>query len=155
MKPESGKSLSVWAATAEVPKFTALDKDIETEVCVVGGGITGITTAYLLAEEGKKVVLLEDGNLCSGETSRTTAHITNVIDDRYYYIERMHGEEGARLAAESQNAAISKISELVKKLKIDCDFYHVDGYLFFSPDDDADILEKEHDAASKAGIEVE
>ena len=48
-----------------------------------------------------------------------------------------------------------RLSELVKKLKIDCDFYHVDGYLFFSPDDDADILEKEHDAASKAGIEVE
>lgn len=154
MKPESGKSLSIWASTDDVPKFESLKNNIETEVCVIGAGITGITTAYLLAEKGKQVVVIDDGNICSGETARTTAHITNVIDDRYYNIESMHGEEASRLAAESQNAAIAKIKDLVKSLKIDCDFYIVDGYLLFGTDE-TDIMQKEFEAAIRAGINVE
>jgi glycine/D-amino acid oxidase-like deaminating enzyme len=95
--------------TAEVPIQSKLIEDMTADVCIVGAGITGMTTALLLAREGQRVVVLDDGPIGGGETERTTAHLVNVLDDRYYEIERLHGENGARLAAESHIAAISCI----------------------------------------------
>lgn len=152
MKPQSGSSLSFWASTAEVPQYKYLLKDITADVCVVGAGITGLTTAYLLAKEGKKVVVIDSGPVGGGESGRTTAHITNIIDDRYYKIESWHGEKGARLAAESQTAAIDEIERIVMKEKIDCDFERVPGYLFFMDDQSNDIIDKELQAIRNAGI---
>lgn len=153
MKPESGKSLSIWAAGFNVPEFEALKNDIDTDVCVIGGGITGLTTAYLLSLEGKKVTLADDGNIGGGESGRTTAHITSVIDDRYSEIERLHGEEASRLAARSEVAAIDMIEKIVSKENIECDFKRVNGYLFFKPDDMTDLTE--YDACMRAGIKVD
>ncbi|RPI15801.1 MAG: FAD-dependent oxidoreductase [Ignavibacteriae bacterium] len=155
MKPQSGKTLSIWVDTAELPEYPPLDKDYQCEVCIVGAGITGITTAYLLAKEGKQVIIIDDGPIAGGETGRTTAHITNVIDDRYYKIEFWHGEEGARLAADSQTKAIETIEAIVEDEKIDCDFTRLNGYLIFKPDEQEDTLKEEADACRKAGIDVE
>jgi glycine/D-amino acid oxidase-like deaminating enzyme/nitrite reductase/ring-hydroxylating ferredoxin subunit len=154
MNAESGKSVSIWAATYDVPAFRKLDENIETDICIIGAGITGLLTACRLCLSGNKVVVLEDGQIGSGETARTTAHITNVIDDRFSEITRLHGEEACRLAAESQTAAIKLIEDLVTRYKIDCEFRHLDGYLFFRPEQDADALEDEYHAAIKAGIDV-
>src|SRR5687768_5942365 len=109
MKPESGATSSVWMCTFDVPQYDSLKQDTECDVCVVGAGITGLTAAYMLTRSGKKVIVVDDGSIGGGESARTTAHITNVIDDRYYHIENMHGKEGARLAAESQTAAVNMI----------------------------------------------
>src|SRR4051812_11215278 len=98
MASRTGQSTSVWMETAEAPRSTALDADIQADVCIVGAGIAGMTTALLLAREGRSVVVLDDGPVGGGQTQRTTAHLANAIDDRYYEIERMHGQEGARLA---------------------------------------------------------
>ncbi|HAX48332.1 MAG TPA: FAD-dependent oxidoreductase, partial [Bacteroidetes bacterium] len=84
MKPESGRTESIWMGTFDVPKFSMLTGNTECDVCIIGAGITGLTAAYLLLRSGKKVVIVDDGNIAGGESSRTTAHITNVIDDRYY-----------------------------------------------------------------------
>ncbi len=101
MKKSFEQSRSVWMDTAEVPLESQLTERISADVCIVGAGIAGMTTAYLLAKEGKSVVVLDDGPIGGGMTQRTTAHLVNALDDRYFELERLHGEEGARLAAES------------------------------------------------------
>lgn len=154
MIPESGKTQSIWMGTYDVPKFNELEKETDADVCIVGAGITGLTCAYLLCRNGKNVVVVDDGSIGGGESSRTTAHITNVIDDRYYVIERLHGENAARLAAESQTAAINLIERIILENNIECDFTRLKGYLIFKPEERAGVLEKEYDACKKAGINV-
>jgi glycine/D-amino acid oxidase-like deaminating enzyme/nitrite reductase/ring-hydroxylating ferredoxin subunit len=148
----SGDLQTAWTETAKVVSFSALKENIEADVCVVGGGISGITTAYLLNRAGKKVVLLEDGSIGSGETSRTTAHLTNAFDDRYFEMERMHSKQDIRILADSHSQAIDLIEKLVRTEAIDCDFERVPGYLFIPPGETLDILYKERDAAHRAGL---
>src|SRR5919199_668692 len=100
MKSDSGRTTSLWMETVDMPRFPKLGQDATCDVCVVGAGIVGMTTAYLLAREGKQVVVLDDGEVGGGETGRTTAHLAPALDDRYYEIERMHGEDGSRRAAD-------------------------------------------------------
>ncbi len=151
----SGSNISYWTDSSEPLIYQKIDGDKETEVLVIGGGIAGLTTAYCLARNGKKVILVEDGYLGSGETGRTTAHITYALDDRYYEIESILGEEKSRLAAESHKAAIDWISRIVKLEGFDCCFKHADGYLFIDPSDDADNLDREFEATRKAGLPTE
>src|SRR6476620_4257080 len=105
MSSDSGRSTSPWMAV-EMPSFPALTENQTADVCIVGAGIAGITTAYLLSRRGKSVVVLDDGPIGGGETGRTTAHLSNAVDDRYVEIERLHGEQGARIVADSHSAAI-------------------------------------------------
>ncbi|MFL5330091.1 MAG: FAD-dependent oxidoreductase [Gemmataceae bacterium] len=150
--PDNTQRTSVWVATAKVPEYPAIAKDEKADVCVVGAGIAGLSTAYLLAREGKRVVVIDDGRIGSGQTERTTAHLANAIDDRFYEIERVHGEEGAHLAAESHTAAIDRIEMNVRDEKIDCDFTRLDGYLFLMEGEDPDKLQLELKAANRAGL---
>ena len=143
---------SVWAATTKVPSFPSLTENAHCDVCVVGAGIAGLTTAYLLTRAGRTVVVLDDGPLAGGMTQMTTAHLSNAIDDRYIEIEKLHGEEGARLAAESHTAAINRIELIARKEQIECDFDRVDGYLFLGPDDKEELLDRELAAAHRAGL---
>jgi glycine/D-amino acid oxidase-like deaminating enzyme/nitrite reductase/ring-hydroxylating ferredoxin subunit len=152
MKPTSGTTLSVWAATVDEPKTLPLGEDRKTDVCIVGAGIAGLTTAYLLAKEGQSVIVLDDGPIGGGMTSRTTAHLTNALDDRFYELERLFGEEGSRLAAESHSAAIDFIEQTVADEKIDCEFERLDGYLFIPPDGRLQVLDDELPAAHRAGL---
>ena len=73
MKPTSGTTISIWAATTDEPKKSRLGEDITADVCIVGAGIAGLTTAYLLAKEQQSVIVLDDGPIGGGMTSRTTA----------------------------------------------------------------------------------
>jgi glycine/D-amino acid oxidase-like deaminating enzyme/nitrite reductase/ring-hydroxylating ferredoxin subunit len=156
MKTGSGSTQSVWMQTAKVNPRPNLTKDITKDVCVIGAGIAGLTTAYLLAQEGREVAVLDDGLIGSGETSRTTAHLVNELDDNYFELERLHGEKGAKLAAQSHSAAIDQIAAVITRERIDCDFERLDGYLFVPPGESTDILDKELDAVHRAGLtEVE
>ncbi len=148
----SGRLQPIWLTTAELPRFGPLERDLDVDVCVVGAGISGLTTAYLLVQAGKRVAVLEDGEICSGETGRTSAHLSTALDDRYFEIEHIHGAEGARLAAESHGAAIDLIEDIVKREKIDCEFERVDGFLFIPPGESLDILERELGATHRAGL---
>ena len=151
MGSDSGATTSPWMGD-EPPRFSPLDGHTRADVCVVGAGIAGLTTAYLLMREGRSVVVLDDGPIGGGETGRTTAHLSNALDDRYYNLEQLFGERGARLAAESHTAAIDCIERVSLEEKIDCDFERVDGYLFVPPDCPTDELERELDAARRAGL---
>jgi glycine/D-amino acid oxidase-like deaminating enzyme/nitrite reductase/ring-hydroxylating ferredoxin subunit len=152
MRSDTGRTDSIWMATAPLRTYPPLAEDLRTDVCVVGAGIAGITTAYLLAREGKRVVVLEDGPIGGGETGRTTAHLANALDDRFHVLERLHGQEGARLAAESHGAAIDRIEAIVAAERIACEFRRLDGYLFVPPGESLDILDAEFEAARRAGL---
>ena len=152
----SGSKTPLWAAARlDGLAYPPLTADLSADVCVIGAGIAGLTTAYMLARQAQSVVLLDDGHIGSGETGRTTAHLSNALDDRYYELERLHGHEGARLAAESHTVAIDTIESIVRAEGIDCDFERLDGYLFVPPMADHSELEDEFQAARRAGLSVE
>jgi glycine/D-amino acid oxidase-like deaminating enzyme/nitrite reductase/ring-hydroxylating ferredoxin subunit len=149
-------TVSIWMDTFEIPLETPLTERITADVCVVGAGIAGMTTAYLLSRSGKSVVVLDRGSIGGGMTGRTTAHLVNALDDRYFELEKLHGEEGARYAAESHTASIDQVETIVREEGIECEFQRLDGYLFVPPGDAKKILDDELGATHRAGlIEVE
>ena len=152
MKDDAQASTSIWMATANTPSQARLRDNIRTDVCIIGAGIAGLSTAYLLGREGRSVVVLDDGLIGGGMTGRTTAHLSNAYDDRYVEIEKLHGVEASRLTAESHTAAINKIAEIVAGEKIDCDFEYLDGFLFAHDPDSLVLLEDELAAAHRAGL---
>ena len=152
----AGAKPSFWERTAQKFYTTPLTENLMADICVIGAGIAGVTAAYLLAREGRDVVLIDDGPIGGGMTGRTTAHLVNALDDRYYELEKMLGQEFSRLSAESHTAAIDRIEKIVGDENLDCDFARVDGYLFLPPGGSVTNLKQELDAALRAGLlEVE
>ncbi len=151
----SGEHVSFWTDSVKPQETAPLLHNIETDVLVVGGGIAGLTTAYCLLTSGHRVVLVEDGLIGSGESGRTTAHLTNALDDRYYTLEKLFGKEKARLAAQSHTAAINWIENTIRLENIQCHFRRINGYLFLHPTDETDSLKKELKATHKAGLDTE
>ena len=153
MRSDSGSSTSVWMATSDVPDLPRVTQDMRTSVCIVGAGIAGMSTAYHLARAGRAVIVIDDGAVGGGETGRTTAHLTAALDDRYYNIEKVHGADGAHIAAASHSAAIDSIESVASQEDIDCDFERVDGFLFLGGDGTREDLERELDATHRAGLQ--
>ena len=151
-KSDEGKTVSYWEASESLLEKDSLNESIETEVCIIGGGISGLTTAYLLSKAGRRVVVIDDGAIGGGETSRTTAHLANALDDRIYRIEEWHGADKAKLAVESHGEAISQIERIAADENIDCDFERVDGYLIEAETGGEDDLQKELEAAHRVGF---
>lgn len=128
----SGYSLPVWVHKlpfSSLPTFPPLTSDLTTDgIVIIGAGIAGIHTAYELVLRGKHVTLLEARDVLSGESGRTSGHLTNDLDDGYVNIAKKHGEEGARVAAESHAWARERVGEVVKKLGIECEYRKVRAY---------------------------
>ncbi|HET9887652.1 MAG TPA: FAD-dependent oxidoreductase, partial [bacterium] len=150
-EPEEQTS-SLWMETVSLPTFAGLERNAEADVCIIGAGLAGLMTAYLLAREGRSIMVIEDGAIASGQTQRTTAHLSNAIDDRYLNIERWHGEDGARAAAQSHTEAIDLLESIARQEQISCDFERLDGYLFLAPEHSIGLLEDELAAAHRAGL---
>ncbi|MEW5850678.1 MAG: FAD-dependent oxidoreductase [Myxococcota bacterium] len=148
----SGRNTSNWLKSNPATRYPRLAEDVHGDVCVVGGGITGLTTALLLAEQGLRVTLVEDGAIGSGETGRTTAHLSSALDDRFSELERLHGRRGARQAGESHRAAIDTVERLVTQYEIDCEFTRIPGYLFAGRGQPHELLHQEAEAAHRAGF---
>jgi glycine/D-amino acid oxidase-like deaminating enzyme/nitrite reductase/ring-hydroxylating ferredoxin subunit len=153
MKSPDGATRPGWYEGISIPQYPQPPRgESRADVCVVGAGIAGLTTAYLLAGEGKKVVVLDEGPIGSGQTGRTSAHLASAIDDRFQEIERLLGLEASRVQYESHAAAIDRIERIARDERIDCDFKRLNAYLFPLPTDPPDILEKELAAAHRAGF---
>ena len=119
MRDDSQLTTSTWMAATNAPSQSLLKENIRTDVCVIGAGIAGLTTAYLLGREGRSVVVLDNGLIGGGMTGRTTAQLTNAGDNRYVEFEKLHGTDASRL-----------IAEIVYREKIDSTFHpleYLDG----------------------------
>lgn len=147
---------SYWMKTAALPKFPQLDGDVEVDVAVVGAGITGITTAYLAKQAGLKVALLERERCAQIDTGHTTAHLTAVVDERYYELQRRFDAETARNVWDAGAAAIDQIETLVQAENIPCGFKRCPGHLHLaSLDESPDELEREAKTLRDLGINAE
>lgn len=142
----------IWGDDAGLPEFRSLDTDTQADVCIVGGGIAGLSVAYLLVQTGKTVVVIDDGQIGHGMTGVTTAHLTCALDVRYREIERIHGEHYARMAARSHQAAINRIETIVGNESLDCGFERVPGFLFLAPGDKEETLTEELAALRRVGL---
>jgi glycine/D-amino acid oxidase-like deaminating enzyme/nitrite reductase/ring-hydroxylating ferredoxin subunit len=158
------------ATSPSFPKYSRLALDIATEVLVVGGGVTGLTTAYLLAKSGRKVVLIERDRCAMHDTGHTSAHLTMVTDSRLSELVKRFGRDHARAVWDAGLAAIETIatlSDTVRELGLDPGFEWVDGYLHAprpgaaddpateTTEEEAGNLQKEAELARVLGFEAE
>src|SRR6267378_8566725 len=111
-----------WEFSGELPQFQSLSSDLEVDVAIIGGGLTGITTAHLLKEAGAKVALLERERCAAADTGHTTAHLTYVTDERLHHLVKVFGKDAAQAFWEAGSAAIDHIHEIAQNLNIDCNF---------------------------------
>ncbi|MDQ8733411.1 FAD-dependent oxidoreductase [Paenibacillus sp. LHD-38] len=144
---------SYWTdSTRPLASYPSLEQNIEADVTVVGGGISGITTAFLLAQEGFKVVLLEAGKLLGGTTAHTTAKITAQHDLIYDELIQSEGEEKASLYYKANNEALQFMKQTIEKHKIECGFSIQDAYVYTNSNEYIKKLEKEMSAYTALGI---
>jgi glycine/D-amino acid oxidase-like deaminating enzyme/nitrite reductase/ring-hydroxylating ferredoxin subunit len=147
-----------WQDSSEPTSYPALDREIEVDALVIGAGITGVTTAYLLRKNGLRVALCERGKIGSGESSHTTAHLTYMTDTRLSDLLATFGEEKTRLAWEAGRDTLEFIEKTVSELGIECDLKVVPGYLAAEEGDHRDAeraaLQREANAAAKLGFSV-
>jgi glycine/D-amino acid oxidase-like deaminating enzyme/nitrite reductase/ring-hydroxylating ferredoxin subunit len=151
----ASRTESLWRTTHQVGGFAPLDRNLDVDVAIVGGGITGLTAALILLRAGRRVAMLERDTIGSGETGNTTSHLTEAVDARYQALIRDFGEEGARLIAQSSRDATDWIETLITEAGIDCGFARVPGYLYTEREQDIEQLANELDAARRAGCAVE
>ncbi|MEH7417864.1 FAD-dependent oxidoreductase [Neobacillus drentensis] len=137
----------------ELPTFKPLEQDISVDVAIVGAGITGITAAYLLTKEGRKVALLEAGGILNGTTGHTTAKLTAQHGLIYDEFINHFGKEKARLYYDSMMTAVQFVENTVNEKGIQCDFSKQDAYVYATTDEYADKLKTEWEAYKSLDIE--
>jgi len=156
MIQRDGNATSLWQANAA--PYRTRNKpgnDRSFNIIIVGGGITGITTALLLQEAGKKCLVLEAATLCFGTTGGTTAHLNTLLDTPYTTISKNFGKENARLVASVTADGIALVKENIQRYKIDCGFEDASAYLFSSDEKQTEELKDIRSAAEQAGLNVQ
>ena len=152
------ETLPYWADSASLPTFAKLERDLDVDVAVIGGGITGLTTAYLVATSGRSVALLERARCAQIDTGHTSAHLTMVTDVRMRELVKRFGRPHAQAVWDAGLAAIAQIDTLVREHDIECGFAWVDGYLHAPPGDvngrETDALNDDADLASELGFDA-
>ncbi|BDU81315.1 FAD-dependent oxidoreductase [Clostridium perfringens] len=144
---------SVWSESCKFRKREALNKDIKTDVLVIGAGIAGVLTAYMLKQKGRDVVLIDAAEIASGNTKNTTAKITSQHDLIYSKLIAEFGEEKARQYAKANELAIKKYKEIIEDKRIECDFEEKPAYVYSL--NEVDVLKEEVEAAKNLGIDAE
>jgi glycine/D-amino acid oxidase-like deaminating enzyme/nitrite reductase/ring-hydroxylating ferredoxin subunit len=145
---------SVWSESTPAPPYPVLDGNVGVDVAIVGGGITGITAALLLQRAGKRCAVIEARRIGKGETGKSTAHLTTLLDAPYHTLVSRFGMDGARLAAAAQRAAIDRIASLGDELNVACDFRRIPGYLYAERQRDVAELEREAETCAKLGLDA-
>jgi glycine/D-amino acid oxidase-like deaminating enzyme/nitrite reductase/ring-hydroxylating ferredoxin subunit len=137
--------------------FPPLSQDTQTDALIVGGGIAGVTAAYLLAQAGRSVTLVEKGKLCSGQTLYTTAHISYPTDEPLRDLVKTFGREHAEAVWDACKASADQIRRNVCAEEIDCDFTHVPGYLYAAAGaekEEEDFLREDASLATEMGFDA-
>ncbi|MBX4211636.1 MAG: FAD-binding oxidoreductase [Candidatus Yanofskybacteria bacterium] len=146
-------SQSSWQ-DVKLSHYPKLQHAIEADVVIVGGGLTGIVSAYVLAKTGKRVVLLEAETLGYNASSLTTAFITQAIDTDLSELVSLFGPKKARLIWESGQAAIGQIEKIIREEKINCNFMRCSVYEYATAEKDFEYLEEESQTAQKLGFKT-
>lgn len=145
---------SIWAGVTGHATFTPLQNDLTVDVAIVGGGITGITAAYLLSKAGKRVAVLEAWDIARGSTGFSTGNLYAPVGEHLYKIEQSFNEETMRSVATSRSAAVDFIEQRVSEFNINCYFQRVPWYLFSTSEEGDATIEKEREAAIKCNLPV-
>ncbi|WP_245208167.1 FAD-dependent oxidoreductase [Sediminibacillus dalangtanensis] len=144
---------SFWRDTVQIPSFSRLDRDLEVDVGIIGGGITGIISAYLLAKEGYAVTLLEAGSLLNGTTGHTTAKVTAQHGLIYHELIERFNPTTASAYYQFNLAAMEWIKQIIEQKQIVCDFSEEDAYLFTNSEGGVNSLIEEKNAYKQLGID--
>jgi glycine/D-amino acid oxidase-like deaminating enzyme/nitrite reductase/ring-hydroxylating ferredoxin subunit len=143
---------SFWLATSPSTSYPALDRDLDVDVAVVGGGIVGVTTALLLAKDGRTVALVEADRVVGGVTGHTTAKVTSLHTLIYAELAQRLDEDAARLYGEANEAGLDTIRRLCREHDIDCELRDMSAYTFATSDADVERLEREVETAVAVGL---
>ncbi|MGE3611299.1 MAG: FAD-dependent oxidoreductase [Bacteriovoracaceae bacterium] len=146
---------SFWELDFQLPRFQKLNQNLKTEICVVGGGIAGLSIAYQMAKRGHKVTLVEGFRLLSGQTGRTTAHLSHQLERLFTDLIRWQDKENLKDLVHAHVTAIDTIEHIIETENIDCEFERVNGYLFSNDRKAKEILLHEQKTASECGLNLE
>jgi glycine/D-amino acid oxidase-like deaminating enzyme/nitrite reductase/ring-hydroxylating ferredoxin subunit len=153
------ETTSYWLESAGLSKFPPLSRNITVDVVVIGGGITGITAAYLFKKAGCSIALLDRGHCGGVDTGHTTAHLTCVTDKRLHQLQNDFGKDNAQAVWHAGSAALDQIAANVRAEHINCDFKWVPGYLHVAPDGDIQkesaLLKRDVEIARELGFSAE
>lgn len=151
-----GATFSIWQENiSDYQSQNAWNKDEVFDVLVIGGGITGLTTALLLQAQGKKCILAEARNIGFGTTGGTTAHLNTILDSTYDQIEKDFGRDAAKLVASGTREAIDLVEGLTNRYNIDADLIYEPGYMIAQDEQEAKTLDKIAEASVRAGVVVD
>jgi len=145
---------SYWLTFAPDTDYPALREDITVDVAIVGGGMAGISSAYLLKQDGLRIAVLEAGRILQGTTGHTTAKITSQHNIIYSKIKSQFGDNMAKEYAVANESAIRFIENTVHDQQIDCDFAAQPAYIFTQRDEYIEKISDETKAASTLGIKA-
>jgi glycine/D-amino acid oxidase-like deaminating enzyme/nitrite reductase/ring-hydroxylating ferredoxin subunit len=152
------KNVPFWVDSAPIQKFPKLQRNANVDVLVVGAGVTGITTAYLLKVAGLRVALIERERVASIDTGHTTAHLTYVTDVQLQELARNFGRDHAQAAWDAGAAAVDEIERIVCEEEIECEFTRVPAYLHVRTGDrskrEVSSIKKQADLAAELGFDA-
>lgn len=141
-----------WLAGTANGLHPPLDRNIEVEIAVVGGGIVGVTAAYLLARAGKQVALLEARGIGRQATGRSTAKVTSQHGALYAKLAKDLGESEARRYAEANQSAVRRIGKLCRELGLQCDLKEVPAFVYARDAEQGEALRQEAETAGRLGL---
>jgi glycine/D-amino acid oxidase-like deaminating enzyme/nitrite reductase/ring-hydroxylating ferredoxin subunit len=145
---------SYWIASGGETSYPALDREIHVDVAVLGGGMAGLMTAFLLKRDGARVAVLEAARVAAGVTAYTTAKVSSLHGVHYQSLASSFGEEGARAYGQANEAGIERIGALVEELGIDCDWRRKPAYTYAEDEQGRRQVEDEVQAALRAGLKA-